>query len=263
MHCSIVLALSLLVGSSSAFTLAPHQSSLVSHSRTSTILQAQFDNYNQDDENDLRTVINGNRNNDPLTMVQDLFENVKSFDWSSVSLRETAQAIQENAMSGELGQRGEAYFIAQLACLACIFGGGVPVVGSFLLLLCGPVLFVVGVAVVIISTSDMGSALSPWAVPPTDKGLITQGLYAQVRHPMYAGLLAACIGLAVVSDSVPRLVLTIALYLTLQAKSDLEEQALTDLYTTDYLAYKSQVNSKFVPRAVLDLLPWGQEEKRW
>ena len=160
----------------------------------------------------------------------------------------------ENVMSGEFGQRGEGFFVAQVVCLLAILGGGIPLVGGFVLLLLGPGLLLSGLAAVLVSVLDMGSALSPWPKPPAGQGLITNGLYTQCRHPMYAGLLAASAGLAVATDSVPRLAMTAVLYMVLEAKTNLEESELAKVYPSDYSVYKKQVTSKFLPMAALDLL---------
>ena len=73
------------------------------------------------------------------------------------------------------------------------------------------------------------------------------GIYASVRHPMYAGLLCGMTGLSLLTDSVTRLLLTGGLYLVLDAKSDYEEEKLVDAYGSEYEGYRSEVQGKFLP----------------
>jgi protein-S-isoprenylcysteine O-methyltransferase Ste14 len=182
----------------------------------------------------------------------DILESVQNFDISSVT--DAFGAIQQNAMEGQFGERGEAYVAAQLGVILCIVGGGIPFVGDFLMLLLGPGLLTVGLGVAFVSIADLGDALSPWPTP-ANNGLKTEGLYAQVRHPLYAGLLAVCAGLSIITGSATRLLLTALLIYVLDVKSDYEEQELVKVYP-EYSGYKKKVTAKFFPQAILDTLPW-------
>jgi protein-S-isoprenylcysteine O-methyltransferase Ste14 len=120
-----------------------------------------------------------------------------------------------------------------------------------------------GVSMILISIVEMGPALSPWPQPPknnnnNNKGLVTKGLYAEVRHPMYTGLLATSVGLSIVSDSATRLLLSLVLWYILDVKTNKEEEFLMEAYSKDYAKYKQQVPNKFLPKIVVDNLPsWG------
>ena len=169
--------------------------------------------------------------------------------------------IQANTMEGEIGQRGELYTFAQFAILLCILIGGVPVIGDVLLLVLGPGLLLAGSATMVISINDLGDALTPWPVPPQgDSGLKTSGLYAQVRHPLYAGLLASMAGLSIITGSANRLLLSAVLLYSLSIKSDYEEEELMKKFP-EYSSYKEKVTSKFFPSALTDVLPWGKKDK--
>jgi protein-S-isoprenylcysteine O-methyltransferase Ste14 len=161
---------------------------------------------------------------------------------------------------GNWGERGEAYFAAQAAVLLCVVLGGIPVVGDALMLLLGPGLLLAGLATLALSFRDLGDSLSPWPVPASaeegNTGLKTGGLYAYVRHPMYAGLLAACAGLSIVSGSAVRLLLTAALLYVLEVKSDYEEGELAKAFGAEYERYRASVTNKFFPQEVLDKMPW-------
>jgi protein-S-isoprenylcysteine O-methyltransferase Ste14 len=164
--------------------------------------------------------------------------------------------IKDNVMGGgQFGERGEAYFAAQAALMLCVVLGGIPLVGDFLMLLLGPGLLLAGVGVAAVSVKDLGSSLSPWPKPAESAELKTDGLYASVRHPMYAGALAACAGLSIVTGSATRLLLTAVLLYVLDVKSDYEEAQLVEAYP-GYRAYQAKVANKFFPQEILDQMPW-------
>lgn len=88
--------------------------------------------------------------------------------------------------------------------------------------------------------------LTPLATPVDGGTLISDGVYAYVRHPMYSGLLLACGGLAAGSGSLERLALTALLGVVLAKKVTLEEVALARTYK-GYAAYCEKVKYKLVP----------------
>jgi protein-S-isoprenylcysteine O-methyltransferase Ste14 len=188
----------------------------------------------------------------------DISSLTKSLDMSS--LTENFSAIVKNLSSGELGQRGEAYVAVQAALLLCIAIGGIPVVGdAFAMFFLGPGLLLVGIATMAVSLPALGPNLSPWPVPSTndDSYLVTdEGLYAQLRHPLYAGLLATCAGLSIVTGSTTRLVLTLVLGYVLEIKSNYEEEEL-ELKFPEYEQYKKNVPTKFFPKSILQAMPWS------
>lgn len=179
----------------------------------------------------------------------------KNVDLSSIS--QNADDISDNLMSGNFGERGEVYTAAQAALVLCVLGGGIPVVGNLLMFILGPVLLLAGLGVVVVAVGDIGPALSPWPAA-TDKGLSTDGMFGQMRHPMYAGLIAACAGLSIVSGSATRLLLTAVLMYVLDVKSDYEEADLRKTYP-EYDAYAQEVKGKFFPQEILDQMPWNVE----
>lgn len=168
--------------------------------------------------------------------------------------QQNADQILGNILSGEFGQRGEVYVATQVFLVLCILFGGLPVLGDFLNFVCGPVLMAVGAGFCALGLVDMGSSLSPWPVPTGDE-LVTDGIYSKVRHPLYAGLLAIMAGFSVLTGSAPRLLLTAALWYTLDLKSDYEEKELIKEHA-EYEAYQEEVPGKFFPQEIVALLPW-------
>lgn len=78
--------------------------------------------------------------------------------------------------------------------------------------------------------------------------LITHGMYAQVRHPLYSGFLALTIGLAL---AVPmyetRFLLVIALAV-ISVYIPKEEEALVIRYRRKYREYMGKVPYRLIPR---------------
>ena len=158
------------------------------------------------------------------------------------------EAVKENILEGNVGERGETYVVAQFTLLFCIAIG----VGDYLITtILGPVLILAGLILVYKSAADLKDNLSPWPVatdPKAGRGcLINKGIYSYIRHPMYSGLLMGMVGLSILTESTTRLLLTTALYVVLDAKSDFEEASLVDTYGSDYEEYKVDVQNKFFP----------------
>lgn len=164
-----------------------------------------------------------------------------------------------NLQKGELGSRGEVYFAAQAALVLCILLGGVPVVGDTIRAFLGPGLLLGGSGVALLSVVDLGSdSLSPFPKPTDTGSLKDEGIYSQMRHPMYAGLLAIMFGLSILTNSADRLLLSVGLLYLFEVKTTQEEEFLKEQFGVDYEDYMTEVPSKFLPAAFLELL---QEKK--
>ena len=156
-----------------------------------------------------------------------------------------------------IGTRGESYFFVQAALIVAIAIGGVPGLSNLLLLLAGPGLLLMGIVILVISVLDMGESISPWP-KPNGNGLIQDGLYGVVRHPMYFGLLATMTGFSVATNSMSRLLLTLLLLGAIEIKTDDEEEHLKKVYAGDYEEYQKKVTSKFIP---IDWNDLGKKQK--
>ena len=80
--------------------------------------------------------------------------------------------------------------------------------------------------------------------------LVTTGIYAIVRNPIYAAFLYAITGLILISNNLLLLVLPI-IYWQIMAwtMKRTEEKWLIDLYDDDYLDYSKKVN-RFIPKVI-------------
>jgi protein-S-isoprenylcysteine O-methyltransferase Ste14 len=86
----------------------------------------------------------------------------------------------------------------------------------------------------------MGPArVSPWPEPASHARLVTRGPYARIRHPMYASLLLAGVGMAAHTISLPRAIALLALVPVLCAKMAIEEQAMRARFP-EYAAYEKR-----------------------
>ena len=121
-----------------------------------------------------------------------------------------------------------------------------PIFGPVLSFLAGPGLMIAGIAIIVKSISDLGSNnLTPFLTPTSEGSLVTEGIYAKIRHPIYSGLIALCSGFAVVTEDATRLVLTALLILLLGTKADKEEEELMKKFP-QYSNYRDK-SGKFIP----------------
>ncbi len=150
-----------------------------------------------------------------------------------------AAKVQKNIQEGELGKRGELYVLAQGALIVSIVLGGIPLVGDPVRVVLGPLFLLAAISFAVLSFVDLGSdSLSPFPKPTEAGTLKTTGVYSQMRHPMYSSLMSSMLGLALITNSVDRLLLTGCLWYLLEIKSDKEEVFLMDQYGSNYAEYK-------------------------
>ena len=129
--------------------------------------------------------------------------------------------------------------LSALAGLLAIAGGGALAIGGAL---------------------DLGTNLTPWPKPVKASELATGGVYALCRHPIYGGLVIACVGLGLLSGSCERLLLSGALYALLTQKARREEAMLVEKHGAQYEAWAARVPAFFpAPERALALLRGGGE----
>jgi protein-S-isoprenylcysteine O-methyltransferase Ste14 len=147
--------------------------------------------------------------------------------------------------------RGGWWVMAQIPLLIAAFG--VPVLwpaavqGTLpsLLSLLGFLMLGAGAAIVLAGFVTLGEMLTPFPMPRARGRLRQRGIYAWVRHPVYAGLLLAVLGFALWRWSAPGLVMWAVLVVFFDRKAAHEEQLLIRRFPA-YRAYLRRVR-RFVP----------------
>lgn len=144
--------------------------------------------------------------------------------------------------------RSDALVVAQMAAL-----GGVAWPGAPRWSLPAPVraaagaLVMGGAGLAVAGALPHGRHLSPRVTPPPSAALVTTGAYAFTRNPIYTGLAAATLGLAVLRRRAAPLVWAAVLAGVLARKVRREEVALEQRFGDRYRAYAA-ATPRLVPR---------------
>lgn len=109
-------------------------------------------------------------------------------------------------------------------------------------------LFVIGIGVVVLVMSffALGKSLTANPVPKEDGELVTTGLYARVRHPIYFGLLVLAFGVVLDAGWWPQVIIALMLYMLLNIKAQFEETLLAEKFP-GYKKYQLST-PRFFPR---------------
>jgi protein-S-isoprenylcysteine O-methyltransferase Ste14 len=105
------------------------------------------------------------------------------------------------------------------------------------------VLTMIGLAVAIAARRRLAGNWSSGVVLKENHELITSGLYAYVRHPIYSGVLLMALGTALMTGMVSAIVFFLAVAAYIAYKASQEEQLLTKHFPDEYRAYKSRVKA--------------------
>lgn len=143
------------------------------------------------------------------------------------------------------GSRGEGWVALQLA-----LAGAIGVVGvsrgdawsgpsRWVTNVAGATLLAAGIVGAAAGAVGLGGALSPFPRPRTGGALVESGIYARIRHPIYASLAAGAIGWGLLEASPPALGLALVLAVVLDLKARREEAWLAETYP-GYAAYRAR-----------------------
>ena len=113
----------------------------------------------------------------------------------------------------------------------------------------GAILVVIAAAFGLTGTHSLGRNRTPLPEPKEDGKLVTTGIYAHIRHPLYASVMAAGFGWALLWRSSPALLLAAIQALFLREKAREEEARMSARYSS-YAAYAQRV-PRFVPQPKL------------
>ena len=153
----------------------------------------------------------------------------------------------------DLGPHGEGWVVGQVALIGLVVLLGLPgpqrvppesVIGWIGSLL-GVATIGIGAWLLIRGVADLGPSLSPLPRPRADGRLIDTGMYARLRHPIYAGMIVAAFGWSALTGSLGALVATLLLAVFLDAKARREEAWLLDRYD-GYADYRRR-SKRFLP----------------
>ena len=153
----------------------------------------------------------------------------------------------------DLGPRGEGWVIGQFVLIGLLVVLSLPRLpdlwpadlATWLAFFVGVVGLGLGAWMVIRAVQDLGPSLTPLPNPRDDAQFVESGIYARIRHPIYAGLILAALGWSLLTRSVPALGAALALALFLDAKARREEAWLVERYAS-YPAYRLR-SKRFMP----------------
>ncbi len=153
-----------------------------------------------------------------------------------------------NKPEADTTARGGVWVVAQFALMIAGLAAG-PIWRAswdgWSTLAAGMVLLLVGAWLGLRGQRDLGSHRTPFPQPKDDGQLITSGIYARLRHPLYASVIALGFAWALLWQSWPALGLAVAQILFFDAKARREERWLRERFS-DYAAYARRVK-RFIP----------------
>ena len=110
----------------------------------------------------------------------------------------------------------------------------------------GGVAALVGFVVVAVAIYTLRRSLTALPTPKPNAELITVGIYTQIRHPIYTGILLAVFGYALYTASLAKLAVGGGLLLLFYLKTAYEERQLKAFFS-GYAAYQQRAG-RFLPR---------------
>jgi protein-S-isoprenylcysteine O-methyltransferase Ste14 len=150
----------------------------------------------------------------------------------------------------DLGDQGQGWVWIQSLIMAAIpaVGGlaaGWPPPARIPLMVAGGAVLALGCALLVIAILTLGGYFAFTLRPAPSSALVTTGVYARARHPIYGGWILVGLGFAL-ALSPWALLLAALLALELSGKSRVEERALV-AHHPEYTAYRQRVTRRFFP----------------
>jgi len=101
----------------------------------------------------------------------------------------------------------------------------------------GQIVALAGVVLIFVAINTMGKAVQVDAAPKEGAGLVTRGVYARLRHPIYTGIAIVMLGFALRGITLAGAVVGAVALAYLWFKSRYEEKLLAARYP-EYEAYR-------------------------
>jgi len=121
------------------------------------------------------------------------------------------------------------------------YGGASEVVGTI-----GVAIIAIGSGLLLFSFLRLGNSLTALPTPKEKGQLVTTGMYARVRHPIYFALLVMGFGVMLDAGYWPQVIVYMLLFALLSTKAEFEESLLRKKYPAyDSYALKTP---RFFPR---------------
>jgi protein-S-isoprenylcysteine O-methyltransferase Ste14 len=163
--------------------------------------------------------------------------------------------------SGVHGASGERFspewWAGPLFGLGVLLGIGAPaaalagvsrlLLGSAVLHASGTVVALAGWALTLVAQSTMGASWRVGVDPSARTALVTGGLFARVRNPIFTGMITTSLGLAMLVPTIPALLALASVVAAIELQVRFaEEPYLLRVHGSDYLAYAASAG-RFVP----------------
>ena len=105
------------------------------------------------------------------------------------------------------------------------------------LVVVGQIVALAGVVLIFVAINTMGKAVQVDAAPKEGAGLVTRGVYARLRHPIYTGIAVVIFGFVLRGITRAGLIVGVVALVYLWFKSRYEEKLLAARYP-EYEAYR-------------------------
>jgi protein-S-isoprenylcysteine O-methyltransferase Ste14 len=138
---------------------------------------------------------------------------------------------------------GQSIFLAAVAIAAPLWPGRWPLAINVSL---GSAAFLYAAWTGLYGVASLGRNRTPSPAPRADSSLVTTGIYAHLRHPLYAAMMAMGLGWACFWSSGIALVLAVGFLGFLHAKACFEEQLLCGKFPA-YADYAFRI-PRYLPR---------------
>lgn len=104
----------------------------------------------------------------------------------------------------------------------------------------------IGLVIIFFGIVNLSHNLTPFPAPRKGGSLISKGIYAYIRHPIYTGIIIIMFSLAIFTGSGFRILVTAILMVVFYYKSELEERLLIERFP-EYDEYRTSTG-RFLPK---------------